>query len=145
MSFARFSLVRNSLFRWLCISLLALMVPAAVNAQSAAFATAGLFSLFVQESQCEGKQQKETDVNFNIEISLPGLLCPGCPALLQECLKAWKECWQKGDYEAARHHASKAILLDPKCPQAQRAHELTNKLKLSRFDFSVTPCMVWSS
>src|SRR5262245_57392992 len=125
MSFARISLFRKSLFSRLCMSVLAVIAPAAAHAQSAPFATVGLFALFGQEAQGQGTKERGTDINFNIEISLPNFVCPGCPALLQECLKAWKDCWQKGDYEAARHHASKAILLDPKCAQAQRAHEMT--------------------
>src|SRR5207249_731511 len=61
---------------------------------------------------------------------------PFAPVCVQECLKAWRECWDRGDYEDACCHASKAILLDPKHREAQRVHELTRKIinSLARFD-----------
>lgn len=141
------TLARNPLVRWLCLSLLFLAAPAALYAQSAPFTTVGLSALFGQESQSDAKKNKQVDVNFEIEISLPGFLCPGCPNLLRECLTAWKECWEKGDYEAARHYASKAILVDPKNREAQRIHEMTRKLMvaLTRFDVDWVAGSWWNA
>ncbi|MBI3407052.1 MAG: hypothetical protein HY040_01685 [Planctomycetes bacterium] len=140
------TLARTPLVRWLCL-LLVLAAPGALRAQSAPFTTVGLSALFGQESQSDAKKAKQVDVNFEIEISLPGFLCPGCPNLLRECITAWKECWEKGDYEAARHHASKAILVDPKNREAQRIHDLTRKLMvaLTRFDVDWVAGSWWNA
>src|SRR5207244_2945493 len=123
-----------TLVRWLCISLLALTVPGALHAQTVSFTTLGLTTLFGQESQVP--LAGEPGCTTSIWSTLWTPEGPFAPVCVQECLKAWRECWDRGDYEDACCHASKAILLDPKHREAQRVHELTRKIinSLARFD-----------
>ena len=89
-----------TLVRWLCISLLALTVPGALHAQTVSFTTLGLTTLFGQESQVP--LAGEPGCTTSIWSTLWTPEGPFAPVCVQECLKAWRECWDRGDYEDRR-------------------------------------------
>ena len=142
-----------SLFRWLGVALLTLASAGATQAQTASFSVLGLTTLFTQEAPAEASVLPWIPVQgtdfFRLplnhpywsggeeaeELPPPRRCDPRCcesealSMLLKECLKAWKEEWQQGNYYEADAMAALACWLDPTNVDAQHAQILAHILQ----------------